>query len=116
MERIAPVVKFKNQFKTSMLKLSLCDYSEVYILVSRTVTITGAGDNDNPRHEYERNKGVIFKDFAQFTDCITEINNTQINSAKDIDVMMPMYNLLKYSDNHLKTSGNLWQYYRNEGK
>ena len=47
-----------------------------------------------------------------FTDCISEINNAQLDNAKDLDVMMPMYNLIEYSDNYSKTSGSLWQYYR----
>ena len=48
------------------------------------------------------------------TDCVSEINNTQIDNAKDLDDVMPMYNLLEHSNNYLKTSGNLWQYYRDE--
>ena len=56
------------------------------------------------------NKKVIFKNCAPFTDCISKINNTQVDNAKDIDIVMPMYNLLEYSDNYSKTSGSLWQY------
>ena len=52
-------------------------------------------------------KGVIFKNCAPFTDWISEINNTQTDNAKDLDVVMLMYNLVKYSDNYLKTSGNI---------
>ena len=48
------------------------------------------------------------------TDCVSEINNTQIDNAKDLDDVMPMYNLLEHSNNYLKTSGSLWQYYRDE--
>ena len=55
-------------------------------------------------------KKVIFKNCAPFTNCINEINNTQIDNAKDIDIVMPMYNLTEYSDNYAKTSGSLWQY------
>ena len=95
-----------------MLRSSLCDYSDAYILVSGTITITRAGNDDAAWRLDERNKGVIFKNCAPFTDCISEINNTQINNAKYIDVVMPMYNLIEYSDNYLKTSGSLWQYYR----
>ena len=50
---------------------------------------------------------MIFKNFAPFTDCISEINNTEVDNAKDIDVVMPMYNLIKFSDIYLKTSGSL---------
>ena len=61
-----------------------------------------------------RDKGVAFKNFAPFTNCISEINNTQVDNAKDIDIVMPVYNLIEYSDNYAKTSGSLWQYYRDE--
>ena len=95
-----------------MLKLSLCDYSDAYILVKGNITITtvsptAANPNDN-------DKEVVFKDCVPFTDCISEINNTQIDNAKDIDVVMPMYNLIEYSYNYSKTSGSLWQYFRDE--
>ena len=60
------------------------------------------------------NKTVIFKNCVPFTDFITEINNTQINDAQDIDTVMPIYNLIEYSDAYLKTSGTLWQYYRDK--
>ena len=55
-------------------------------------------------------KKVIFKNCAPFTNCISEINNTQIDNAKDIDIVMPMYNLIEYSDNYAKITGSLWQY------
>ena len=57
---------------------------------------------------------MIFKNCAPFSDCISKINNSQIVNAKDIDVVMPMNNLIEYSDNYLETSGRLWQYYRDE--
>ena len=100
------------KFKTIMLKSSLCDYSDAYIFVKGTKTIAGAGDNAAARQADERVKGVIFKNCAPFTNCISEINNTQVDNAKDIDIVMPMYNLIEYSDNYAKTSGSLWQYYR----
>ena len=53
---------------------------------------------------------MIFKNYAPFTDCISKINNTQVDNAEDIDVVMPMYNVMEYSDNYSKTSGSLWQY------
>ena len=53
---------------------------------------------------------VIFRNCAPFTNCISEINNTQIDNAEYIDIVMPMYNLIKYSDNYSKASGSLWQY------
>ena len=102
------------KFKTTMLKSSLCDYSDAYIHVKGKITITGAGDNEAPRRRDERNKGVAFKNCAQFTICISEINDTQTDNCKDIDIIMPMYNLIEYRDNYSKTSGNFWQYYRDE--
>ena len=60
--------------------------------------------------QLETDKGVAFKNCASFTNCISEINNTQIDNAKDIDIVMPMYNLTEYNDNYSKTSGGLWQY------
>ena len=88
-----------------MLESSLCDYSDAYILVKGTITITGAGDNAAARQADERDKGVVFKSCAPFTNCISEINNTQVDNAKDIDIVMPMCNLKEYSDNYAKTSG-----------
>ena len=95
------------KFETTMLKSSLCDYSDAYILVKGTITITGAGDNAAARQADERDKGVVFKNCAPFTNCISEINNTQVDNAKDIDIVLPMYNLIEYSDNYAKTSGSL---------
>ena len=97
-----------------MLKSSLCDYSEAYIWVKGTITMTGVGDDAAARQADERDKGVVFKNCAPFTNCIGEINNTQVDNAKDIDIVMPMYNLIEYSNNFAKTSGSLWQYYRDE--
>ena len=102
------------KFKTTMLKSNICDYSDAYILVKGTITITGAGADAAARPADERDKEVIFKNCAPFTNCISEINNTQVDNAKDIDIVMPMYNLIEYSDNYAKTSGTLWQYYRDE--
>ena len=98
------------KFKTTMLKSSLCDYSDAYILVKGTISVNntaaqGAAANNT-------NKKVIFKNCAPFTNCISENNNTQIDNAKDIDIVMPMYNLIEYSDNYAKTIGSLWKYYK----
>ena len=84
------------KFKTTMLKSSLCDYSDAYILVKGTISVNNtaaagaAVNNDDIK--------VIF---------ISEINNTQIDNPKDIDILMPMYNLIEYSDNYAKTTGSL---------
>ena len=102
------------KFKTKMLKSSLCDYSDAYILVNGTITINGIGAYAAAREADEREKGVAFKNCSPFTNCISEINNTQVGNAKDIDIVMPMYNLIEYSDNYAKTTGSLWQYFRYE--
>ena len=101
-------------FKTTMLKSSLYEYSDAYILFQGTIKITGAGADAAVRLLDERDKGVAFKNCAPFTSCISEINNTQVDNAKDIDIVMPMYNLIEYSDNYAKTTGSLWQYFRDE--
>ena len=80
------------KFKTTMLKSSLCDYSDAYILVKGTITVVdasaaGAATNNT-------NKKVKFKNCAPFTNCIIEINNTEVDNAKDIDIVMPNYNLI----------------------
>ena len=93
-----------------MLKSSLCDYSDAYILVIGTITITRAGQDDTAKRLDDKNKWAIFKNYAPFTECISEKNNTQIDNGKYVDVVMPMYNLIEYSDNYSKTSGRLWQY------
>ena len=96
------------KFKTTMLKSSLCDYRDAYILVKGTISVNNTAA-DGAAANYT-NKKVIFKNCAPFTNCISEINNTQIDNAKDIDIVMPMYNLIEYSVNYSKTTGSLWQY------
>ena len=71
------------KFKTTMLKSSLCDYSDAYILVKGRITITRAGADAAARQADERDKGVAFKNCAPFTNCISEINNRQVDNAKD---------------------------------
>ena len=102
------------KFKTIMLISNLCDYADAYVLVKGTITITGAGADAAARQADERDKGVIFKNCAPFTKCISRINGTDIDNAQDIDIVMPMYNLIEYSDNYSKTSGSLWQYYKDD--
>ena len=104
------------KFKTTMLKSSLCDYSDAYILVKGKIKIRGAGDDAAARQADERDKGLdkAFKNCAPFINCISEINNTQVNNAKDIDIIMPMCNLIEYSDNYAKTTGRFWQYFRDK--
>ena len=90
-----------------MLRSDLCDFSEVYIVVTGKITVASA-DND----AYDKN--VAFKNNAPFTSYISKINNTRIDNAEDLDIAMPMYNLIKYSKNYRKTTGSLWNYYRDE--
>ena len=72
------------RFKTAMLRSSLCDYNDAYILVKGNIST----NNTN------RNLKKIFKNYALFTNCISKINNTQIDNAEYIDIVMPMYNLI----------------------
>ena len=97
-----------------MLRSNLCDYADAYILVKGTITITGAGDHDAAKQLDERNKGVIFKNCAPFTKCISRISNADIDNAQNIDIAIPIYNLIEYSDNYSKTFGSLWQYYKDD--
>ena len=102
------------KFKTTMLKSSLCDYSDAYVLVKGRITINGRGAAIAAREADEGDKGVAFKNCAPFINCISEINNTQIDNTQDIDIVMSMYNLIEYSNNYAKTSGSLWRYFRDE--
>ena len=93
-----------------MLRSSFCDYSDAYILVKGNIAVNNtaaAGADAN-----NSNKKVIFKNCAPCSNCISKINNTDIDNAKYIDIIMPMYSLIKYSDNYSKTSASLWQYYK----
>ena len=95
------------RFKTTMLKSSLCDYSDACIPVKEKITITGARDDAASRQADERNQGVVFKIFVPFINSKSGKNNTEIDNAKDIDIVMPMCNLIEHSDNCSKTSGSL---------
>ena len=99
------------RFKTSMLKSDLCDFSDAYIVVKGTATLTktnGRGFIDI------RNRFLAFKNNVPFVNCISKINNVLIANAEDVDVVMPMYILLEYSRNYRKTTGGFWNYYRDE--
>ena len=85
------------RFKISMLQSDLCDYIYAYIVVKRTITVA---DPDN----YAYDRKLAFKNNAPFISCISKINNTLIDNAEDLDVVMPMYNLVEYSKNYAKTS------------
>ena len=94
------------RIKTAMLRSDLCYFSDVYIDVKGNITVT---DPSNAK----RNKSVRFKNNAPFINCISKFNGVQIDNAED-DVVMQMYNLLEYSKNYRKTTGSLWNYYRDE--
>ena len=90
-----------------MLRSDLRKFSDAYIVVKGTITVT---EPDNAK----RNKATAFKNNAPFINCISKINGVKIDNAEDLDVVMPMYNLLEYSKNYRKTTGSLWNYYRDE--
>ena len=96
------------RFKTPMLRSDLYDYANAYKLVNGMITIAG----NQPRDK--QNKPVILKNNAPLISCITRINGELIEDADDLDIVMPMYNLLEYSKNHRKTIGSLYNYYRDE--
>ena len=103
------------RFKTPMLRSNLCDYSDAYILVEGTITVTAPGaNNDADDIRDKRNRPVILKNNAPFVSCITRINDELIEHADDLDIVIPMYNLLEYSKNYRKTIGSLYNYYRDE--
>ena len=96
------------RIKTPTLRSDLCDFSDAYIVVKGHITLEG-GNNAN-----KHNKNLVCKNNAPFINCITKINDIKINNAEDLDVVMPMYNLLEYSKNYKKTTGSLWNYYRDQ--
>ena len=100
------------KFKTTMLRSNLCDYADAYILVNGRITNTWDGVDVAEKRADERDKGVIFKNCAPFVKCISRINNREIDNTKDIDILIPMYNY--NSNNYSKTSGSLWQYYKDD--
>ena len=91
-----------------MLRSSLHDYSDAYILVKGTIVAinTAAWDQTNSCAK----KKAIFKNYSLFIDCISRVKNTKLDDAYDIDVVMSISNLIKYCDHYSKTSGILWQY------
>ena len=95
------------RIKTPMLRSDLCDFSDAYIVVKGDIIVTSPNNA-------KRNKAVAFKNNVPFISCISKINGIKIDNAEDLDVVMPMYNLLKYSKNYEKTTGSLWNYYRDE--
>ena len=99
-------------FKTPMIRSDLCDYSDAYILVKGKITVNTVTARANVRDK--RNRPLAFKNNAPFISCISKINGKLIENAEDFDILMPMYNLLQYSKNYRKTTGPLFNYYRDE--
>ena len=95
------------RFETSVLRSDLCDYKDAYIVVKGKITVTSPDNN-----AYD--KKLAFKNNTPFTSCISKISNTLIDNAEDLDVVMPIYNLIEYGKNYRKTTGRLWNYYRDE--
>ena len=98
------------RFKTPMLRSDLCDYADAYILVNGTITVTSQGNDIRDK----KNRPLILNNNAPFISCITKTNNELIEDADDLDIVIPMYNLLEYSKNYGKTIGSLYNYYRDE--
>ena len=98
------------KFKTKISKSSLCDYRDAYILVKGTITVNGMSTGGVTANN--TNKKEIFQNYAPFTNCISKIDKTKIDCAKDIDIVMQMYNLIEYSDNYPKRYGILRQHFK----
>ena len=97
------------RFKTPMLRSDLRDYNDAHIVIKGIITV-----NTKQRDRDERNIQIILKNNVPFISCISKINSTLTENAEDLDIVMQMYNLLEYSKNYSKTSGSLWNYYRDE--
>ena len=92
-----------NTNKEIRIKTSdLCDFSDAYIVVKGDITLEGNNDAN------KRNKNLVFKNNAAFINCISKVNGVKIDNAEVLDVVMPMYNLLRYSKNYRETTGSLW--------
>ena len=113
------------------LRSDLCDYSEAYIVVEGNITVTrktftandfeapnnteaNANATNNANNTAFGERKLVFKNNAPFINCISKINGLKIDNAEDLDVVIPMYNLLEYCKNYRKTTGSLWNYYRDE--
>ena len=92
------------KFETKLIKSSVSDYSDAYVIVTGNILATN-GNADNK---------VAFKNYAPFTRCVTHINNELVETAENLDVIMPLYNLIEYSGNYADTSGTLYQLKRDE--
>ena len=91
-----------------MLRSDLCDYSDAYIVFTGDITVEGARNTDR------KSRSLAFKNNPPFISCISKINGVLIEDVEDLDAVMPMYNLIEYSKSYRKTTGSLWNYYRDE--
>ena len=91
-----------------MLRSDLCNFRDAYTVVEQDITLEG----DNDANKWNQN--LAFKNNASFINCISKINGVKIDNTEDLDVVMPMYDLLEYSQNYRKATGSLWNYYRDE--
>ena len=96
------------RFKISVLRSDLCDYSDAYVWVEGTITVT------NPNSSANFNRRLTLKNNTPFISCVSKINGELVENAEDLDIVMPMYKLLEYSKYYEKTSGSLFSYYRDE--
>ena len=119
------------RIKTSMLQSDLCNFSDAYIVVKGEITAVkkiftvnhfeapnNTVNNENATNTVNNNdfgeKKLVFKNNAPFINCISNINGVKIDNTEDLDVVMPLYNLLEYSKNYKKTTDSFWNYYRDE--
>ena len=102
------------KFKNTVSQLRLCDYSDTCILVKGTIAVVGEEADTALIATYKTIKKLIYKNYSPSNDCISEINKTQAENANDLDVVMPMYNLIEHSQNCSNISGRFWQYCRGE--
>ena len=101
------------KFKATMLNASLCDYSDAYILAKEAISVVGQGTDVSAITADRNDKQVAFKNCALFITCKIKINYAEVDDAEDLGVVIPIFNLLGYSDNYTETD-KLWQYQRNE--
>ena len=92
------------KFDTKVIKLNLCDHSDAYVLVTGDIKVAGVAANTN----------VAFKNCAPFIRCVNHINYEHVETAENLDITMPMYNLIEFSDNYADSSGSLHLFKRDE--
>ena len=99
------------KYDTRVLKPNLCDYADAYILIDGTIR---AQSRPIPAAPINANTRLALKNCAPFTKCNLEINDEHVDTVENLDIVMPMYNLIEYSDNYQDSSATLYQYKRDE--